>query len=153
MNLLHKSKQMKTSIKLFAGLVMLSGLLFTNCKNSTDKVESEKEKVAEATENSAELNDAYLAEVEEYKIITKAQIEANEKSITAFNTRIANQKSVAKANYEKEIAALNAKNSDMKKKLEDLKADNQNTWDTFKTQFNQDMEDMGNSIRDFKIKD
>lgn len=133
-------------------IFVVSGLLVTGCKSSTEKVEDAEENVLEATEDLATENEAFLLEVEEYKKSTNAQIAANEKSIMDFNARIATQKSNAKVAYEKRIEELNNKNSDMKKKMDDFKSDNRENWEIFKTEFNRDMEELGASFRDFTIK-
>ncbi len=103
-----------------------------------------------------ELDEEKLAlqkEVEEYKQATADQIAANEKSLEEFNARIATQKSTAKeTSYEAEIAALNAKNSDLKKKLADFEVDNKSNWELFKSEFNDDMKDLGESFKNFTTK-
>lgn len=89
--------------------------------------------------------------METFKQITAEKIAANEKSIKAFNERIADQKADAKIEYEQQIAELNRKNSDMKKKMEDFNAENKSSWDSFKTEFSHDMDELGNSIKNFTI--
>lgn len=67
--------------------------------------------------------------------------------------RIKDQKATAKAEYEEKIDALNKKNSDMKMKLDDFKFDNRTKWESFKSEFNKDMSELGTAIKDFTVKD
>ena len=96
---------------------------------------------------------AYLVEVESYRKEAAVTINANNKSIAEFNQRIANEKSAAKADYQKKIADLESKNSDLEKKLTDYKDEGKENWEKFKTEFNQQMTDLGESIKGLTIKD
>jgi hypothetical protein len=69
-----------------------------------------------------------------------------------FKTRIASDKKEAKADYNKRIAELEQKNSDMKKKLDDYKADGKDKWEQFKKDFSRDMDDLGNAFKDLTTK-
>ena len=89
--------------------------------------------------------------MKDYKATVAAQISANEKSIKDFNARIETQKSEAKAEYKQKIADLEAKNSDMKKRMEDFKADGQSSWDIFKLEFSREMEALGTAFKNFTI--
>ena len=48
---------------------------------------------------------------------------------------------------------MNQKNTDMKMRLAEFKSDNKSNWETFKTDFNREMDDLGNSISNFNVKD
>jgi hypothetical protein len=91
--------------------------------------------------------------MEEYRKDAEMRISENEKNILQFNERIKSQKVEAKKEYEEKIDALNQKNSDMKLKLADFKDENRANWESFKTDFNREMDDLGNSILNFTIKD
>ncbi len=147
-----KYLQMKKSIQMIFTLLVASVVFFTGCKTPEEKVENAEENVINANEDLAAENEAFLLEIEEYKKNTNAQIAANEKSIKYFNARIATKKSDAKVAYEKRIAELNYKNTDMKKKMDDFRTDNRENWEIFKSEFSIDMEELGSEFRDFTIK-
>lgn len=143
---------MKKSIKIIAATFVVIGSFLTSCSTQGEKVVEAEENVETANQELDEEKLALQKEVEEYKQATADQIAANEKSLEEFNARIANQKSNAKASYEAEIAALNAKNSDLKKKIADFEVDNKSNWELFKSEFNDDMKDLGESFKNFTTK-
>ena len=108
---------MRTPVKLFIATMLLAGVSFYGCKTSAEKVKKAEENVSDANDELDKENAALKKEMEDYKKEQEALIASNEKSITEFNMRIANEKSEAKADYEKKIAELNQKNSDLKKKM------------------------------------
>lgn len=61
---------------------------------------------------------------------------------------IAKEKKTVKAEYKEKIAELEAKNTDMKKKIEEYKLDGKDKWSTFKTDFDREMDELGKSIND-----
>ena len=142
---------MKKSILKLTAILFTTSTLITSCNTSAEKVEHAQDHVSEANEDLNKANEAYLADVETYRTVTADKINANNKSIIDFNTRIENKKNEAKADYKKKVAELDAKNSDMKKRMEDYKADNKENWESFKTEFNHDMDELGKAFNDLTV--
>ena len=134
---------MKNLILLLAVMAMV-----TSCGTPAEKVEKAQDNVVEANKDLQEANQAYLQEIEAYRVVTAKNIESNEKIIADFNLRIDKQKSAAKAEYQKRIAELEKKNSDMKMNIANYKEEGQENWNTFRTNFNRDMEELGKSIKE-----
>jgi DNA repair exonuclease SbcCD ATPase subunit len=135
-----------------------ASLLFTGCSTSADKVENAKQDVTDAKADlrdaKADLKDAnreYLADVESYRRETAEKIEDNNQSIIAFKARIKNEKAEASENYKKKLAELERKNADMKKRMEDYQADGKDNWETFKMEFNRDMESLGLAFKNLTV--
>lgn len=80
------------------------------------------------------------------------QIGANEKSIAEFRTQITKEKKEIKATYEKSLAELEQKNDMLKEKLNDFKDDETDNWNSFKTEFSGDMNDLGTALKNFSVK-
>ena len=78
----------------------------------------------------------------------KNTIEANEKRIDAFKEKMEKAGLKIKAKYGDEVAVLEQKNRDLKKKLEDYKDEGQSKWEEFKTNFNHDMDGIGKTMKD-----
>jgi cell division protein FtsB len=57
-----------------------------------------------------------------------------------------------KAKYEKEVAALEQKNIELKKKISEYKYDGKDKWEEFKRGFNQDLDIVGKAISDLFAK-
>jgi hypothetical protein len=142
---------MTKSILKITAVLFATSLVATGCNTPAEKVEHAQENVTEANNDLNKANEAYLADVETYRIETTNKINSNNQSIIDFNARIDGQKKEAKADYRKKVAELETKNSDMKKRMEDYKADSKENWESFKTEFNHDMDELGNAFRDLTI--
>ena len=80
---------------------------------------------------------------------TAKKLEANRKLINDYNIRISTEKKEAKSGYEMKIAELEAKNSEMQKRLDNHTADGKDNWENFKTEFGRDMDNLGNAFTNF----
>jgi uncharacterized protein YPO0396 len=140
----------KSIIKMTASFCIIA-LSVTSCNNSAKTVEKAEEKVLEAKEELQRVNDSYKVEVEEYRKITNDKIMSNNQSIIEFNARIDSQKKEAKADYTKKINELDKKNNDMKKRMEDYRADSKENWQSFKSEFGHDMDELGVAFRDLTV--
>ncbi len=134
--------------------ITISGSLIMGCDNASpsEKVEEAQTEVVQANQNLDEANDAYKAEIESYRIESDEKIAANERSIKEFRARVNQEKKEAKAEYVRKIEMLEKKNSDMKMKLDDYTAEGKEKWEMFKAEFNHDMDEMGNAIKDIGVK-
>ena len=140
---------MKKTISVLAVTVFMAGAILTGCQSSAKKVENAQDKVIEANQ---ELSQALKDSIQQFKTESELKINANEKSIAEFKAKIKNEKKESKAVYEKKLAALEQKNSDLKKKLDEFKDDGKANWKTFKAEFSSDMNELGNALKDFTVK-
>ena len=125
--------------------------LLVSCKSPAEKVEKAEEEVTEANQNLEKANEEYLNDVEAYRLQTADKIADNEKNIIEFNARIEAKKKDANADYKKKVAELDKKNNDMKKKMADYKASGKENWENFKTEFNHDMDALGQAFKDLSV--
>ena len=125
--------------------------LLVSCKSPAEKVEKAEEEVTEANQNLEKANEEYLNDVEAYRLQTADKIVANEKNIIEFNARIEAKKKDANDDYKKKVAELDKKNNDMKKKMADYKASGKENWENFKTEFNHDMDALGQAFKDLSV--
>jgi len=139
---------MKKSIFTLALTTFVAGTILTSCSTPAQKVETAQDNVAKANEDLNKAQDNYAADVEKFRKESDEKIATNEKSIADFDARIAKEKKEVKAEYKKKIAALEQKNTDMKKRMDDYKADGKDKWETFKTEFNAEMNELGKSLND-----
>lgn len=136
---------MKKSILKIAAI---SSITLMSCGTNAEKVENAEANVIEANQDLNKANEDYLTEVEAYKKQTAEKIVANEQSIADFKLRVEKEKKEVKANYKKKIAELEQKNSDMKKTMDDYKAEGKDKWESFKNEFSHDMEELGQAFKD-----
>ncbi len=144
---------MKSSILALAACTFIGSSFLTSCTTPAEKVDNAQTNVVEAKKDLALANQEYLAEIEIYRKEEANKITANEQSIADFKARVAKEKKEVKADYEKQIAELEQKNSDMKKRLDVYKADSKEQWVKFKTEFGADMDNLGKAFKGFTIKD
>lgn len=139
----------------FAVAGLMAGTLSTGCgKTSEQKVENAKENVGDAKQDLQDAQTKYLAEWQTFKRDSELTIEANEKRIDAFKEKMERAGPKAKAKYRKDVAVLEQKNRDLKKKLEDYKDEGQSKWEEFKTNFKHDLDGVGRTMTDlFKDND
>ncbi len=140
---------MKNVIQSIFASAMLMGTLLTSCSPSSKNVENADSKVTLAAQEIEAEKKAYKEDLETFRTKTQDLFENNEKVMDDFSLRIANQKAAVKLKHEQNIAELQAKNAAMKEKLADFDENNHDQWDTFKKEFSNDMEQLGEAIRAF----
>ena len=142
---------MKKSMLTLALSAFLVSTIITSCNTPAGKVENAEENVVAANEDLNAANEAYQKEIDSYRKEAAEKIEANNKSIAEFNARIALEKKDAQDDYKKQIATLEQKNSDMKKKMDDYKAEGKEKLEKFKTEFNRDLDELGKAFKDLTV--
>jgi hypothetical protein len=125
---------------------------FSSCASEEDKLKSDKEEINNANEDIELAKEKYYQDMADYKEMNLEKIRTNEKSIAEFNKRILDQKQEAKADYLAKINALDQKNTDLKKKLDEFKETGKDNWESFKNEFNKDMEELGKAFGEFTHK-
>jgi hypothetical protein len=143
---------MKKLIFTITASILLTGAIFTSCNTAAEKVENAKDKSVKADEDFNIANEEYLADVNNFRIETEAKIEANKQMISDFNLKIASAKKDAKDYYVEQVAVLEQKNIAMKEKLDAYKVSGKDNWETFKTEFSSDMNDLGEAFKNFTVK-
>jgi hypothetical protein len=131
--------------------IFITVSLTVSCNTPEQKVEKAEKNVKEANKKLDVANANYMKDMEVYRTETGKRIAENTKSIEDFNIRIATQKQGAKDKYERKMAELSQKNTDMKKRLEEYTSDGDEKWQVFKNEFNAEMYALGNSLRTFTI--
>lgn len=143
---------MKNTTKVAATLLLTVMMGTFGCQTNSEKVTPAKSEAAEIDTTNLNLTqEEYLLDVEKYKKETNTKISANEQSIKEFKARIASNKKDAKANYDKKINDLEQKNTDMKRKLDEYKIEGKEHWNSFKEEFNHDMDELGNALKDLTV--
>ncbi len=128
-------------------------LMFTSCDNAAQKVAKAEENVVDAEKDLQMAEEEYLADIEQYRLLSAEKIAANNRSIAEFNARIEQEKKEVRADYRSKIKELEIKNSDMKKKMDEYRVEGKDKWEIFKTEFGKDMDELGESISNFGKKD
>src|SRR5690606_28025578 len=94
----------------------------------------------------------YADEYNKFKLESDQKISANEMRIIELKANAKDMKKEAKIEYEKAVADLEAKNNAMKAKIEKVKDEETSDWESFKKEFNHDMDELGEALKDFNKK-
>lgn len=143
---------MKNSIPTLAVaffLLVFAG--FTSCESPQKKVDDAQSEVEAANKALEVANAEYIAEVEAYRQEKAVAIAANDSTIVAVRLRMANEKKNVKADYEKTIADLEQRNRVLKAKMDNYNDEGKERWESFKQEFNRDMDELGTALKDLTV--
>lgn len=81
-----------------------------------------------------------------YKIESEAKLKENDMKIIALKEKLKTEKMEIRTKYEKDLLALELKNSKLKENLKDYQETDKNKWEKFRTSFNDELNEIGKSI-------
>lgn len=139
---MNKMKKSILKIMLAASTiaVLISSCSEEPAKSNTDKV---------ITEAKSDADKVRQMEIEQYKKESREKIIANEKIIVDLKARVNMSKQDARDNYNYRIEVLEKRNNELKVKLEAFQEMSEAGWNNFKTEFNHDMQELGDAFEDF----
>ena len=128
----------------------IMGLIVGTCmvaceKTSKQKVDNARENLESAQQELKDARDGFLAEWEIFKTESAQKIEANERSIAILKEKMEAAGSTAKAKFAREVADLEEKNRDLKKKLAEYDG-GESQWVEFKADFQGELDQIGKKI-------
>lgn len=138
---------MKKSILTLGMIAMLFAGTLTSCKNNEAKVEDAQEDVLEEKQDVAEAQNEANQEYENYKMEINEKITKNEQKIADLKVKKITGSADAQERHNRRIAKLEARNSELKAKLDQYTTYSADTWEAFKA----DVDSTATSIeRDFE---
>ncbi|MCK8142418.1 hypothetical protein MW871_10995 [Flavobacterium sp. I-SCBP12n] len=152
---------MKKTILNLALTTFIVATVLVGCQDKSKQEAEAKENVENAKENlddaKAELSDARRAATEQewqaFKDSTNATIKQNEIRIGEMKAELKKTGKTIDSEYSKNIQELEEKNKEIKNKLEVYKNNTNSDWQSFKKEFRHDMDDLGQSLKNFTVKD
>lgn len=144
---------MKKSIIVLAVASVIAGNAILSCKSNTEKESDAKENLDGVTEaiNNDSISKANDAEWQRYKSEAITTITANEMRIAELKKAINKPGTTFDKTYVKSIVSLEDKNASLKVKITNYE-NNQTDWDSFKREFNSDMNELGTAINNVTTK-
>lgn len=140
---------MKSNFFTIAVIGCMAVTLSAGCgKTSEQKIEIVKENARDAQRSWHEAQTEYSSDWQTFLQESDQAIGANEKRINAFKQGMEKAGFKVSAKYSKDVAALEQKNHDMKKKLKEYKDEGPIKWEEFKTNFKHDMDGMEKTMKD-----
>jgi peptidoglycan hydrolase CwlO-like protein len=150
---------MKKRIYSLAIAILMIGSVITSCKSNNEKVQdaenkvdSAKVEVAEAQQNLDEAKRTATAEEwQAFKDSTNAKIDENNAKIEVLKADIKKKGNAADESIQKNINEIKEKNEDFKVRITSYKNDTNSDWNSFKREFNHDMDDLGRSLNNLTV--
>jgi len=152
---------MKKSIFTLAFTALMVGGLLVGCQSSAKKEETAKDNLQKAQEDLDEVQyDAAMAaqkkaaiakEWQTLKNNTQATINENEIRIAELKVKMKKTGKDIDSLYIKKIDQLEQKNKDIKARIETYKNDKNSDWESFKREYNHDMDELGKALKDITI--
>ena len=145
-----KMPNKKINLLFVLGMVF-SATMFSSCRSPEKKVDDAAENVTDAKNDLTAAQEDYAAEVEKFRTESSDKITSNEKEIADLRAKMINEKKVMKEEYNRKVDAMEAKNAEMKKRLDDYHDEGNDKWQSFKTEFNHDMDEFRHALKDFTV--
>lgn len=92
--------------------------------------------------------DDWRKERDQFRTDVNKRIDKNKKDIQSLKDEGKNKKEPGRKKYDDAIANLEKKNDRLRSKLADYKDDSKDNWQSFKREFNHDMDELGTAIND-----
>jgi len=140
-------------------VILIAGTALVGCKSSTKEEDASQQKVLDAKENGQGAEDTLVAgkkaasaeEWQTFKNDTDSIIDVNEARIAELKLKMKKTGKSIDAKYDKNIEVLEQKNKNLKAKIEIYKNDANTDWQSFKREFNHDMNEIGQALKDLTI--
>lgn len=150
---------MKKPILTIALAFFAIGTIVTSCKSNTEKeieaqenLDKAKAEVTEAHEDLREARkEATAEEWQEFKDSTNVKIDRNNQRIADLKLKIKKAGNDMDKTYQKSIDDMEQKNNELKVKMDNYKNDVNSDWNSFKREFNHDIDELGTSLKDFTV--
>ncbi|MFV8345790.1 hypothetical protein [Flavobacterium sp. ZB4P13] len=150
---------MKKTLFTLAVTAFMAGTVLTGCQNSSKKEEAALDNVEDARENlddaKEELTDARKAATQEewdaFKESTTATIAQNEMRIAEMKASMKKTGKSIDEEYAKKIVDLERKNNEIKAKIQTYKNDANSDWESFKQEYNRDMDELGQALKNLTV--
>ncbi len=147
---------MKKILFTLAATIFFAGFFLTSCNSSSKKIEKAEDNVLDAKEAvidaQIDLNQAIqdsITEFQQFRIEFQNQIAANERTIAGLRSSIANANQANKVLLEKKLAELEERNNELKIELAEYNEKETDKWQSFKSEFKRDMDELGKAFSDF----
>lgn len=151
---------MRQVILIFTVIMMaITGLIFISCESPAQKSENAQTDVKDAKQNlkeaqhaadAAALKAASAEEWNTFKNESEAIIRNNEVRIAELKDKMKKSGKTLDAVYAENISKLEQKNRDMRTRI-DAYEKGQNGWESFKREFNHDMDELGKALKDLAV--
>lgn len=146
-------KTKNSALLLGLAIIIASFIQLSSCASTAEKKDTtnNSEAAKDLSKAKSDLTDAkkeYNEKYEAFKNESNNKIAENEEIITKLKADIKKMGKNAQADMDKSLNTLEQKNQQLKEKITDYKEEGNDKWESFKTEFNHDMDNLGKSLKD-----
>lgn len=133
-------------------LWLLSGVIITGCQSSEQKINRSKEDLKEEhIKTKAEAEKLASAnEWQTFRITSRIEIAKNDIRIIELKTKMLESGKAHDQVFANRIESLESNNKYLRLKIENYEI-NQSDWESFKREFNHDMDEFGQAFKDLTV--
>ena len=142
---------MKKTILTFTITGVIAFTSLTTFGQEDKKSKEAKKDVAESVEDLIEAKKDSAADYRKFKMEAEMKIIENHKKIAELKAKKTNESKDVKEKYDKKVLALEQKNDALKKKIDGSNKTKTSMWPSFKREFNHDMAELGQAIKDIGV--
>lgn len=136
---------------------ILAGMVFTGCESPAQKTDNAQANVQEAEQDlkdaqkdAAEVAQKNAEAWQTFKTESEVKIRANEIRITELKEKMKTSGKTPDKVYAKNIDLLEQNNKNLNARMVAYEKE-QSDWQSFKREFNHDMDELGKALKDFTI--
>ena len=150
---------MKKSIFTLALGTLIAGTIFTSCDSAAKKEETAQQNVQDAKQdlkeaqkdaNAEAVKTANAEEWKAFKEESELRIRDNNVHIADLRVKIKKPGKVLDPLYAQRIEVLEKRNQELQARIDNYE-NKQSDWESFKREYNHDMDDLGHSLKDFTV--
>jgi hypothetical protein len=147
------------NLSLAIAIALLAGTIFTGCQSRAQREITVRNTVLEAGQDLKDLQKEAIDEAQRavnasewkrFKYDAEMTIINNEFRIVDLKARLKKTGTTLDPLYVKKIEKLEKQNKDLKKRIKDYREDKYD-WKTFKTEFNNDLDELGKALKDLSV--
>jgi hypothetical protein len=140
-------------------MLLTAGTVFTGCNSTSDKTDramddaddaQQKLDEARAEEELQQQRTVTPEEWEVFRMETELKIKENEIKIAGLKAKIMKPGEILDPLRQKRIEELEERNNELKAELRNYNRSNSD-WETFKREFNHDMEELGKALKNLTV--
>lgn len=130
----------------------IAGTILTGCQTSDQKEQTAQDALdeAKADETAAAQKVASAEEWQTFKAESETKINDNEIRIAELKEKMKKSGKTMDALYAQRIDTLEQKNKDLRTRMANYEQ-NQSDWESFKREFNHDMDELGKAMKDLTV--
>jgi hypothetical protein len=133
------------------GIITLTSPTASGQQSYQKASESGKE-IAATKKDLSEVAIDSAADFQKFKELAGANLRENQQKIVALKTKKSVESKEVKENYDKRIIVLEQKNNKLKKEIEESASIKTVMWPSFKRQFNHDIIELRNAIKEAGVR-